>query len=674
MNRSRTETGNRRPDAWAWCLIVVSGFAAAGVANGCANHARAPATRLSPSEPNSRSPAYSLGNLRIGRTPSKTEVQLAQFLFGVEPEAGLMLIKPMDLVASAEQLRIAEGAFQRVLRWTPQGDVLFEEPLNDAPAPPGALALAPDGDLLIATATGSVQRFRAGAKSMEYRVPSASGRSCRVGGIACVRNEIWITNLTDHRIEVFDAAGAQHLRSIGRRGAGAGEFGLPLGIVAHNDEIFIADMLNARVQVLDVRGVWLRNVGSPGNRLGYFGRPRGLAIGPDGTLFVVDATLQRVTAFTTDGVPLTAFGGANDTDPLVLPAGITIWQGRINAGRDVPPDFTPAYYVLVSEQISRPGIRAFAWRTPAAADYRTANRPPPRVAAKVANPHFDATRCDACHVMSNGRPQTIPPERVDALCLTCHDGNSAVAEAHPIGRIAETPQTRLPPDRPVVDGRITCLTCHDIRRQCDNPVPPPGNTALVRGHDPLDPMSTCKQCHTAPTWRINPHQGAIAGANSPVAGCGYCHTLETISPGESEPDARGVDANALGRVHVQLRDQTTRLCLNCHAMHADPAPQGHLQQRIPASILSAMSVAPAMPAPAAADAAAAPADPASATLLPLENGAITCATCHNPHPPGADYAAYFHRSAARLRSSLPEDEHKALRLPHVDLCLHCHPR
>lgn len=674
---SRPKRRTRHSGAWGLCLAIVSSLSVLGIINGCANRDGEASLRQDTTVRDPLAPAYSLGNLRIGRMPSKAEVQLAQFLFGVEPEAGLLLIKPMDLAAGAGRLLIAEGAFQRVLRWTPQSETLDEEALNDPPMPPGALALAPDGDVLIAAEGGGVQRFRAGSKVAEYRMPAAHGKPCRIGGIACVGGELWVTNLSQHRVEVFDAASAQHLRSIGQRGAGPAEFGLPLGITVHDGEVFIADMLNARVQVLDERGVWLRNIGGPGNRLGYFGRPRGLAIGPDGTLFVADAALQRITAFTIHGAPLTTFGGPNDADPLVLPAGVAIWSEEINAGRTLPPNFAPAYFVLVSEQISRPGIRAFAWKPPVSSDFRTATRPPMHVTAAVANPHYDATRCTGCHAGTNDRPEPIPANQMDAICLSCHDGVRAVAEAHPIGRVAETAQTRLPPGRPVLDGRVTCLTCHDILVQCENPVRPRVNPALVRGYDPLEPMNTCKQCHIAESWRVNPHQGMIAGANSLVSGCGFCHTTEPIAAHARDATLDVTRGSAANRISAKLRDETTRLCLNCHTMHADPAPDGHLHRPVPASILSVMRIDPAADGPDGVrpeQTAHESRELSLATLLPLEQGAITCATCHNPHPAGAEYAGYFQRAAARLRSTLPEDDHKALRLPHVELCLHCHPR
>ncbi|MBL8880112.1 MAG: hypothetical protein JNG88_13420 [Phycisphaerales bacterium] len=626
--------------------LVIGCLALAAVMHGCATPQPA-VSRADAGRPANQS-AIGLGNLRIGKTPSAGEVQLAQFLFGVEPDAGLLLLKPMDLGVGAGRLVISEGAMQRLLRWTPDRELLTDEPLNDAPYSPGAMTTALNGDILISTAEGAV-RFHRGSRIAEYRIPSTGERPGRVGGLACVANEVWLTNLADHRVEVFDGAGGRHLRSIGRRGEHSGEFGLPLGVAAYDDEAFVVDMLNARVQVFDSDGNWRRNIGGRGDRLGYFGRPRTIAIGPDGIVFVTDAALQRVTAFARDGRPLAVFGGPGDSDALVLPAGIAIWSGPLSTARTAPADFETSYFVLVSEQISRPGIRAFAWRSPREADFNRPRRATALVRPMVTNPHFDKNQCGACHDMQNSRAAPIAPSETDALCLSCHDGVQAVAEAHPIARVAETTQTKTPAGWPTVDGRIGCLTCHDIRRHCDNPSRPAVNTSLVRGFDPLAPLNSCRECHVAESWRVNPHRGEAPGVNSATATCGFCH----VSAADAGVAASGVEYSD------KLRDAPTKLCLNCHAMHADPAPDGHLDRHVPDAILAAMRLGAVAKPP---------------TLLPLADGAVTCATCHNPHPSGTEYAGYFKSPVVNLRSRDPADAHHSLRLPHAELCLHCHPR
>src|SRR5688500_11396178 len=52
--------------------------------------------------------------------------------------------------------------------------------------------------------------------------------------------------------------------------------------------------------------------------------------------------------------------------------------------------------------------------------------------AKADNPHWNKDRCAVCHVRDAAAPRAIPAEKVDALCLSCHDGKAAISEIHPI--------------------------------------------------------------------------------------------------------------------------------------------------------------------------------------------------------------------------------------------------
>jgi hypothetical protein len=243
------------------------------------------------------------------------------------------------------------------------------------------------------------------------------------------------------------------------------------------------------------------------------------------------------------------------------------------------------------------------------------------------------------------------------LCLSCHDGKTAIDEAHPVGRVAQTARTKAPEGWPLVDGRIGCLTCHDIRKHCDAPgARPADNPGVVRAFDAANPLASCTQCHVSQEWRVNPHRSEIAGLASPGAACGFCHvsTPRRAATGAWEFEAK-------------LRDRPTKLCLNCHTMHADPAPSGHLGASVNTNMLRAIAACEAR-----LKGAASPGSPAG--LLPLDDGRVSCATCHNPHATDGPLAALLPRPFGTARSTEPADAGKGLRLPHMQLCLSCHEK
>ncbi len=60
------------------------------------------------------------------------------------------------------------------------------------------------------------------------------------------------TAKTSHQLVVFDADSGERLRSVGGKGAGAGEFLRPNGIAVHGDLLLVSERDNRRVQVLEL--------------------------------------------------------------------------------------------------------------------------------------------------------------------------------------------------------------------------------------------------------------------------------------------------------------------------------------------------------------------------------------------------------------------------------------
>lgn len=590
-----------------------------------------------------------LGNLRTAHHPSASQVRLSEFFFGEAPKPDLELVRPIDVAVAGQQVRICDIAFGAVFVWTPEHPALRDAPGIAAPAATIAVSPAdPDGWLTV-----DVSR-----RVVELRGPDGQVRATctradhpfKPADALLVDHSIWVSNLAAHSVDIFDAATGQLRRSIGQRGRKPGQFGLPLGMArTPAGDVCVVDMLNNRVQVFGRDGTWKRNIGGPGDRVGQFGRPKDVAVGPDGIVFVTDASSQRVHVFAPDGDPLLAFGGP-DRAPgsLEMPAGIAISPGPLPNAADLPGGFQPDYYVLVAEESAEPGIRVYAWRgkaLPPRAPRTTRRADDPRLLAVnmagTVNPHWRADQCSSCHAQA---PGSIPHERVDAICLKCHDGTHASAESHPVGRPAKGPNLRLPAGWPLVDQRLSCLTCHDVLRHCDKSATRPAdNISFLRGEPTTQPFAFCNRCHVGePSWRINPHNNLDPAGAVNRDSCRFCHEA-------SISDAR--DGLRHGQPH--LRKEGQALCLACHVKHWDYLPAGHPGHELTDEIRDRLR-------------AAGRADPTAA--LPLAGDRVTCYTCHNPHqrglfPPDSPLGALADGSA---------DRSVRLRRDFRRLCTVCH--
>jgi sugar lactone lactonase YvrE len=130
----------------------------------------------------------------------------------------------------------------------------------------------------------------------------------------------------EHRIEVFSLAG-QHLRTIGTRGTAPGEFNFPANISVGSDgSLYVADMLNFRVQAFDPEGELLGMFGTIGvGQPGTFDKAKGVAVDAFGNVYVTDSAQGHVQIFNPKYQVLMRFSGrAQARGYMLLPSAITV--------------------------------------------------------------------------------------------------------------------------------------------------------------------------------------------------------------------------------------------------------------------------------------------------------------------------------------------------------------
>lgn len=80
------------------------------------------------------------------------------------------------------------------------------------------------------------------------------------GGIHVSNGQVYVVNIR-HFIEVFDLQG-KFIRKIGKWGSKDGDLNLPTYITVSNDEIYVSDTGNRRVQVFNLQGKFIRKFGN----------------------------------------------------------------------------------------------------------------------------------------------------------------------------------------------------------------------------------------------------------------------------------------------------------------------------------------------------------------------------------------------------------------------------
>ena len=145
-------------------------------------------------------------------------------------------------------------------------------------------------------------------------------------------NNIYVTDHGNARIQIFDDQG-NYISSWGSYGDGPGEFSQPSGIAVGHDYIFVVDNKLNTVQKFDSLGNFIMQWGSFGNGNGEFTSPSGITVSENKFVYVVDTGNNRIQKFTFDGEYISSFGKSDNR------------EGNLNSPRDIAIDATGKLFV-----------------------------------------------------------------------------------------------------------------------------------------------------------------------------------------------------------------------------------------------------------------------------------------------------------------------------------------
>jgi hypothetical protein len=247
------------------------------------------------------------------------------------------------------------------------------------------------------------------------------------------------------------------------------------------------------------------------------------------------------------------------------------------------------------------------------------------------NPHGDRALCSSCHATAvAGRVGLRFGGNISQLCQSCHDGRLAIREAHPVDMKPSASMAKQTPyDIPLENGKLTCLSCHDVSRDCKTERPADAaNRNLLRGARVSHPMEFCFRCHLRESYRaFNAHDQLEAGKPKTDT-CIWCH--------DKVPD---VNSRPKEGATYLLRSESFGVCDNCHKVEKNhPTGDSHMFATPTKNMMwhmSAYEIQPRMNLPFERLLEYVRAANRTPRSVPLdENGRITCYSCHNPHEKG----------------------------------------
>ena len=147
----------------------------------------------------------------------------------------------------------------------------------------------------------------------------------RPTGVAINHEQQWlyVADTAEDNIKVYSLDGTL-LRTIGV-GTGAVQFNAPTFLSYADGKLYVSYTLNARIQILSETGEPLDKIGQRGLYIGNLTRPKGVAVGSEGIIYVVESYYDHLLIFDREGNFLLPIGGSGySAGTFFQPAGVFV--------------------------------------------------------------------------------------------------------------------------------------------------------------------------------------------------------------------------------------------------------------------------------------------------------------------------------------------------------------
>ena len=112
---------------------------------------------------------------------------------------------------------------------------------------------------------------------------------------------------SDRKLQKFTSSG-ELIKCVGQRGSKEGEFNVPRGVTLYDNQVYVCDCDNNRIQVFDLDLNFIRSIGSHGKGRGEFNDPYDVTFDSAGNMYVAELNNKRVQVMDIDGRFIRAFG------------------------------------------------------------------------------------------------------------------------------------------------------------------------------------------------------------------------------------------------------------------------------------------------------------------------------------------------------------------------------
>jgi outer membrane protein assembly factor BamB len=166
--------------------------------------------------------------------------------------------------------------------------------------------------------------------------------------------KVWVCNLAGHQINVYskDSTYTMLRQFPNTNKDSTGYLFSPTNLFVTKDMIYVTDFGDFKIKRYNHAGDLIDTIGTYGESVGQFARPKGIAVDRESNMYAVDAGFENVQIFNKDGKLLMFFGGSyKGPGDMWLPAKVAIDYDNLSYfEKYVDPSFHLKYIVLVTNQ------------------------------------------------------------------------------------------------------------------------------------------------------------------------------------------------------------------------------------------------------------------------------------------------------------------------------------
>jgi DNA-binding beta-propeller fold protein YncE len=124
-----------------------------------------------------------------------------------------------------------------------------------------------------------------------------------------LNNKCYIVDNDNHQVLAYDLSRLKLLKTYGSHGTGKDQFRYPFFVALDKEQnLYVVDVINTRVQVLNSEGLFIAEIGRWGVEKGEFFRPKGVAIDKSNRVYVSDSYMGVIQVFEASGEFYAALG------------------------------------------------------------------------------------------------------------------------------------------------------------------------------------------------------------------------------------------------------------------------------------------------------------------------------------------------------------------------------